>query len=290
MGRTFSILLLAVFVGTTSGVRVAGQTQSDQKQLAFDVAAVKENKSGSTDSRLGGPPSRFTATNLTAFQLITFAYGRQDFEIESAPDWAKADRFDITAKADGDFPIGQPDSFGPQRAMLRSLLTDRFKLVTHTASKQLPIYALITARANKALGPQLRPSNTDCAVIISARLRGQGPAAAPLTPDGNPDCSAGGPPGRITAGTQPMTWLAGTLSQLLQRSVVDRTGLTGTYSFTLTWTPESPVGSGPDAPPIDRNEASIFTALQEQLGLKLESTRGPVDVLVIDHVERPVSD
>jgi uncharacterized protein (TIGR03435 family) len=88
-----------------------------------------------------------------------------------------------------------------------------------------------------------------------------------------------------------MTWLAGTLSQVVQRSVVDRTGLTGSYSFTLTWTPESAtVGRGPDALSIDPDGTSIFTALQEQLGLKLEPTRGPVDVLVIDHVERPTPD
>jgi uncharacterized protein (TIGR03435 family) len=263
----------------------------EQKPLTFDVAAIKENKSGTTDSRLGGPPSRFTATNLTAFELITFAYGRQDFEIESAPDWTKSDRFDITAKADGDFPIGSPGSFGPQRAMLRSLLIGRFKLVTHTASKQLPIYALITARADKTLGPHLHTSDVDCEAIISARIRGQAPAEPPRAPDGVPDCSAAAPPGRIAAGAQPMTWLAGTLSQFLQRTVVDRTGLTGTYNFMLTWTPESVAAErGPDTPAIDPNGASIFTALQEQLGLKLEPAEGRVDVLVVDHVEKPTPD
>jgi uncharacterized protein (TIGR03435 family) len=284
-------VIIAVVVSLSFTVIGIRSQSAGQKPLAFDVAAIKENKSGSTDSRLGGPPSRFTATNLTAFQLITFAYSREDFEIESVPDWAKADHFDITAKADGDFPIGTPGSFGPQRAMLRSLLIDRFKLVTHTASKQLPIYALVMARADKSLGPQLHASNTDCAAIISARIRGQGPAEPPRTPDGNPDCSAGWPPGRITGGTQPMTALAVMLSRVVQRSVVDRTGLTGAYSFTLTWTPESvPAGRGPDASPLDPNGPSIFTALQEQLGLKLESTNGPVDVLVIEHIEKPTPD
>ena len=151
-------LLASVAIALTL-VAVKAQTPSDQKFLAFDVAAVKENKSGSTDNRLGGPPNRFTATNLTAFQLlITFAYSREDFEIESVPDWAKADHFDITAKADGDFPIGTPGSFGAQRAMLRSLLIDRLKVLPRTPHRSSSrfIMGMIQSCVNHTFSNSLR--------------------------------------------------------------------------------------------------------------------------------------
>jgi uncharacterized protein (TIGR03435 family) len=137
----------------------------------------------------------------------------------------------------------------------------------------------------------LSPSATDCAALGDALRRGQAPASPPRTPTGDPDCGISLPPGRITFGTQPLAQLAAALSGLLQRAVVDRTGLTGNYSGSVTYTPDNAPRDGtPDLPAGDANGASLFTAIQEQLGLKLEPSRGQVDVLVIDHIERPTED
>ena len=257
----------------------------------FDVAAIKQNKSGENGGRFGGPPSRFTATNVPVFQFILFAYQVQGFQIEGAPDWIKTDRYDINARAEGNFPattIGGPD---PRRPMLRALLEDRFKLAVHRATRDMPTYALVAAKTDKSPGPQLYTSSTDCAALLNSANRGQGPAAPPRTPTGDFDCGISLPPGRFTFGTQPMSQVAAALSGLLQRNVVDRTGLTGNYSGSMTYTPDTaPRGVGPDLPAADANGASLFTALQEQLGMRLEPSRGAVDVLVIDHIERPTDD
>ena len=283
-----SALLLVVTLGASYAV-ARGQAPAAPSP-AFDVAAIKQNKSGETGGRLGGPPSRFTATNVPVRQFIVYAYDVRDFQIEGGPDWIRTDRFDVNARAEGNFPI---TATGPdvRRAMVRALLEDRFRLAVHRTTREMPIYALVTAKADKSPGPLMHPSTTDCAALISAAARGQAPPSPPLTPDGTRDCAIALLSGRLEAGTQPLTQFAATLSQLLQRVVVDRTGLSGTYSAKLTWTPDPvPQSGGPDLPASDPNGPSLFTAIQEQLGLKLESTRGPVDVLVIDHVERPTED
>ena len=257
----------------------------------FDVAAIKQNKSGENGGRFGGPPSRFTATNVPVFQFILFAYQVQGFQVEGGPDWIKADRYDINARAEGNFPattIAGPD---PRRPMLRALLEDRFKLAVHRATREMPTYSLVAAKTDKSPGPQLHASSTDCPALLNSANRGQAPPTPPRTPTGDFDCGISLPPGRFTFGTQPMSQVAAALSGLLQRNVVDRTGLAGNYSGTVTYTPDTaPRGGGPDLPAADANGASLFTALQEQLGLRLEPSRGPVDVLVIDHIERPTED
>jgi len=267
-------LLTAGVLLTMAAALVEGQQAKPSP--AFDVAAIKENKSGENGGRLGGPPSRFTATNMPVVQFIIYAYDVQGFQIEGAPDWTKKDRFDINARTEGDFPVAPPGGLDPRKPMMRALLGDRFKLAAHIESKQLPIYAIVLAKNDKPLGPQIHSSNTDCAALIAAVNRGQGPTSLPLTPDGNPDCANRWLPGRVTAGTQPMSAVVAVLSNVLQRTVVDRTGLKDNYSFTLTWTPDAVAQSGgPDASAVDPNGPSLFTAIQEQLGLKLESTRGP---------------
>jgi len=265
---------------------VRAQTQASTAASAgqaFDVASIKQNKSGENGGRFGGPPTRWTATNVPALQFILFAYQTQDFLIEGVPDWVKTDRWDINAKSDRDFPpaaIGAPDA---RRDMLRALLVERFKLVAHKESRDRPIYALVVAQPDKPPAPRLHRSTVDCVALLVQLRRGSANAPPPPNAlDGVPECSITLPPGRLTLGTQPMTELAAVLSQIVQRRVVDRTGLTGNFSALVTYAPEN---STPDP-----NAPSIFTALQEQLGLKLESTRGPVDMLVIDRIERPTED
>jgi len=272
---------------------VAAATSSAQvpKDPAFDVAAIKQNKSGGTNGRFGGPPSRFTATNAPALQFIMFAYRMQDYLIEGAPDWVRNDRWDINAKAEGNFPAATIDGPDVRRDMLRTLLADRFKMSAHKETRQQPVYALVRAQTDGPPSPRLHASTFDCAALGAAIRRSQGPATLPVTPDGATECSISTPPGRLNMGTQPMRQYAAILSDLVGRPVMDRTGLAGNFSAVVTYTPDNGLRAiGADQPAIDPNAPSIFTALQEQLGLKLESTRGPVEVLVIDHIERPSED
>jgi uncharacterized protein (TIGR03435 family) len=197
---------------------------------AFDVAAIKQNKSGENGGRFGGPVSRFTATNAPALQFIMFAYRVRDFQVEGAPDWLKSDRWDINAKAEGNFPPPTIDGPDARRDMLRTLLVDRFKLSAHRATKEMPIYGLVTARTDKTLGPKLHQSTFDCVALGTAVRRGQAPAAPARTVDGISECNMRIGAGTIQFGTQSMPVLAEALSDTLQRFVTDRTRLTGNYS------------------------------------------------------------
>jgi uncharacterized protein (TIGR03435 family) len=284
-------VLLAVIVTISLAMLRAQTPGATATPGTFDVAAIKQNKSGEEGGRFGGPPARWTATNVPVLQFVVFAYQVQRFQVEGGPDWIRTDRYDINARAEGNFPATTISGPDPRRQMLKALLADRFKLAAHIESRERPTYTLVTARPDKALGPRLSAATTDCAALGDAVRRGQAPASPPRTPTGDVDCGISLPPGRITFGTQPLAQLAAALSGLLQRGVVDRTGLAGTYSGSVTYTPDNaPRNGGPDLPAGDANSASLFTAIQEQLGLKLEPGRGQVDVLVIDHVERPAED
>jgi uncharacterized protein (TIGR03435 family) len=184
------------------------------------------------------------------------------------------------------------------------VLVDRFKLAVHNESRELPIYELVKARSDGKLGPQLHPATVDCAALAAARGRGAPPPGGPgpggpgFGPGGRPVCGMMVGPANLAAGGQSMAQFAALLSGRVQRVVIDRTGLTGNFDFDLTWTPDQmpqgqpgpPPPGAPPLPPIDPNGPSIFTAVQEQLGLKLESTKGPVDVVVIDRAEQPTED
>lgn len=290
----------------------------------FEVASVKRNTSNEPFIRMGGGPGgNLTATNVPLRMLIRNAYQLQEFQIVGGPDWMTTDRFDITAKAGGDVQIGL---FGPAvgagtgptpaQVMLRNLLADRFKLTVHNETRELPVYALVLARADGKPGPQLRPSAIDCAATFAGRGRGgrggpggpgpggPGPGGPPPPPAPGqtaerPQCGMRIGPGNFAAGGITVAQFATSLSNFVQRVVLDRTGLTGNFDLDLTYTPDQmPQGLGPGGPPpgapplppIDPNGPSIFTAVQEQLGLKLESQRGPVEVLVIDSVQPPTED
>jgi uncharacterized protein (TIGR03435 family) len=183
--------------------------------------------------------------------------------------------------------------------MLRALLAERFNLAVHKETREMPVFALVLARSDGSFGPQMRRSPDDCS-NAAARGRGSAPAGARSPWDGI-SCGTSVGPGIILAGGRTMAQIATSFSRLtttgssLNRLVVDRTGLEGTFDMTLRFTPENIPNFGPGGPPpglpaIDPNGPSIFTAVQEQLGLKLDSQRGPVEVLVIDRVSRPTED
>ena len=184
--------------------------------------------------------------------------------------------------------------------MLRALLAERFKLVVHMETKEMPVYALVLARPDGKLGPKIDVSTVDCAAMMAARGRGAGgPPPAPPAPGERPPCGVFMGPGNIAAGSVGMSQLAQVLSPRVNRIIVDKTELKGQYGFTLDFTPDqmpnlppgvtAPPGA-PPLPPIDPNGPSLFTALQEQLGLKLDSQRGQVEMLVIDSIEQPTPD
>jgi len=233
--------------------------------------------------------------------LLSSAYRLAPYQYAGLPSWADSERFDIAATAPG-------ATVDQVALMLRSLLADRFKMVAHMETRDAPIYAIVVARADRRLGPQITRSSTDCTAVLAerqaaARSRGPGPVPVPsVTPGQRPVCnirattrqtSSGGVVLGYTAGSITMARFAEILSIALQfrRQVVDRTALEGAYDFDLEYARERPAtaaapGEPAAATPID-DGPSIFTALEEQLGLKLESTRAPVEYLVIDSVEKP---
>jgi uncharacterized protein (TIGR03435 family) len=263
---------------------------------AFEVASIKPNNSG--DGRVmfaNQPGGRFTATNITLKLLIRNAYQLQDFQIVGGPNWITSDRFDIVAKAEDGTPAETPslDRTGPSRVqmMMRALLAERFQLVVHNETRELPIYALVLARSDGKLGPELHKSDTDCNALFAAgRGRGPMPPPGPPQPGERLPCGVRIGMGNMAIGGAPLFQIANAMANFIGRTVVDKTGLAGNYDASLTWTPDQlpqrPPGA-PEPPPIDPNGPSIFTAVQEQLGLKLDSQKGPVAVLVIDRVERP---
>ena len=309
MRRSTAAALVAVLATIPSGRLVAQEPAPAPNPLpSFEVAAVKQNKSAQNFIRFGMlPGGRFTAENVPLRELLRFAFGVQPFQIEGLPGWASSDRFDITAKAEGEIPPTQPGTMGPIQYMMRSLLADRFGLVYHNETKDAAIYHLIVARPDGNLGPKLEKSTTDCAAMFAGR-RGGGPgpgqSGGPPPPPPMPafgekmQCGFRVGPGNLAGGTIPIAQLANFLSQNLGRTVLDKTGLQGNYTFEVVYTPDQipaplPGGAPPGAPPlppIDPNGPSLPTALQEQLGLKLDAARGPVTMFVIDKISQPTPD
>jgi len=277
-------LAVAIALTTSTVVLAAGQTPA-----SFEAASIKVNTSGDCRKSIGpAPGGRFLATNNALRDLLPFAFGvpqaMAGIRIVGGPKWIDEDRYDVNAKVDGQWTPQQMSD------MLRALLVDRFQLVAHREMRDMPTYTLVVASA----GHRLRASNVDQAACDARRRAAQRREALPSLPPGStPVCPTGRTvPGSITAIGWTMDALATTISPWVGRVVIDRTQLSGLFDFDLRWTPDQPIRLPDDAPPIaiDPNGPSMFTALQDQLGLKLESTRGAVDVVVVDHVERPKAD
>lgn len=265
-------------------VVVNGQTPPNPS--AFEVASIKENVSGGDNASVRAQPGgRVSVSNNSLRNIVRNAYNVQNYQIIGGPDWINTVRWDITAKA-------ADDATPPQLLlMLRTLLADRFKLVARHEQREMPIYALVIARADGRLGPQLHSSSTDCAALFAA-AKAKGEALSPTT-NGRPTCGTRTTRGTMMTSGAAMADLARNLSAFAGRPVVDKTGLSGVFDLDLTWSPEQGP-SGPDGtalPPASSSDGvSLFTAVQEQLGLKLDAQRAPVDVLVIESAQRPVED
>lgn len=286
---------LLVTTRILSAAQPAPQAPDPNVPLYFEVASVKPNKSGDQGGQLRRlPGGRVNAVNMPLRMLITFAYQVTPLTLVGGPKWIEDDRFDIIAKLDGDPPPVPPGS-GPDHMMLamRTLLADRFRLKVHRETREQDVYALVMARAAGGPGPALKRSTQDCSPETVRAMLGRGGPPAPGPGSPLVMCGARMMPGRMLLGGMPISMLVNTLGAMVGRVVVDRSGLTGNWDFDLTYAPEAGRGlpaPGVDPPAPDPNAPSIFTALREQLGLRLEAAKAPVEVLVIDSVQQPVPD
>jgi uncharacterized protein (TIGR03435 family) len=291
-----AIVAAALFIVAVAPLRAVREVQTpsgaQQPPQTFEIASVKPNKSSDEDRYIRIDPrgDGLTVVNMQLRELITFAYQIQRFQLEGGPDWIASDRFDIVAKSEREVPATGAFFGGqePLRIMLRTLLADRFKLVMHKATKELPIFELVLARQDGRPGPQLRPAAVDCAAQAGA-AKGGATTPASSEPPGPGPCFMNQNPVSVRGGGVTLAMLANILAGPTQRLVIDRTGLTGDWDLEVSYTPDrSQVPPGVELPSwVDPNGPSLFTAIEEQLGLKLRSARGPVEVLVIDSVQQP---
>jgi uncharacterized protein (TIGR03435 family) len=324
MGEVFLMKRLLVLGAALASVTLGAQPLDEARgkqggtpadapaATAFEVASVKRNKSGDGFITMGMQPGgRLTMMNVPVRQLIVRAYQVQPYQVLGGPSWITSDRFDITAKAPGDASPQQ------MNAMLEALLADRFKLKVRRETRQSDVYRLVKARADGRLGDAIKPAAVECN-MGRGRAGAPGPGTNAAPPPGPAVARFGGPagpggaappcrfmiaPGRFEAMGQSISAFASTIATQLGRPVLDETGLTGVYDFTLTYMPDSggrgmPAGlpsglaqpGAPELPPIDPNAPALPTALQEQLGLRLESGKGPVEMIVIDSIDQPTED
>jgi uncharacterized protein (TIGR03435 family) len=238
-------------------------TLAQAPRPTFEVAVIKRNTSGDDGfSSSRTTPGRVTITNETLRNIIRGAYGRRDLQVLGGPSWIDGDRWDISAAVGGQ----DKSTSDATRTMMQALLADRFKLVAHTETRETPIYALVMARPDRQPGPQLHASAIECSIQST-------------------NCGSRTSQGMIISTAQTMADTAVNLTQFAGRRVVDKTEMKGRFDFTLVWAPE---GGAALTNTVDGG--SLFTALQDQLGLKLESERGPVEVVVIDSVQRAMED
>jgi len=278
---------MRVFFAAIAAATLIGRAAP--QRLAFEVASIKPNATAAAGSYVGRQPGgRFRADNATLVELIEYAYQVPPFRVAGGPDWAASDRWNIVAKLESVPPPPRPGVADDTVLALRALLQDRFQLEVRPQTRELPSYALLLDRSDGRLGPQLSRSTIDCAAMWSARSGGAPPANARA-------CGIRGRIGSVQSVGASMREFADALSEKLQRQVVDRTALGGGWDFMLAFAQDpSPIAPGvlpadTTAPPADPDKPSLFTALREQLGLKLEATRAPVEVIVIDRAARPTA-
>lgn len=288
---TMRHVLTAVLLTVSSVILLA---QAPSTAVSFDVVSIKRHTdTGRPIERLSSnvtqrPDGGFTMVNIPLGTLISRAYPPAvPIDMVGLPEWTRQERYDVSATSTLTLPTQDQ-----QMAMLRAMLADRCRLVAHMESREQPVYDLVVARSDGKLGPNLEPSDVDCdaksaddrAAAEAARAAGTIPTR-PAIPDFNgppPSCSLRMLTDR-TEGGGTMEMLARLLRPAAGRPVIDKTGLKGSYRLTLPFNlilARGPQTAGDSAP-------SIFTALQEQLGLKLESSRALREVLIIDHIERP---
>ncbi|HVW08528.1 MAG TPA: TIGR03435 family protein [Bryobacteraceae bacterium] len=235
-----------------------------QQPRAFDVAAVKPNASGGNGVSMRTQHGHLTVENAPLFQIIQQAFLIKEFQLSGGPGWIMSERYNIDARMEKD-DISDRDLW----LSLQPLLTDRFHLKFHREPRTMPVFSLVVAKG----GPKFQPHKESADGKDQPRL----------------GVSIGSGKGKLTATKTTMASFADSLGHQVDRVVVDNTGLKGEYDFTVEWSPDNHEGSIVSAveEKVGLTGLSVFEALQEQLGLKLESSKGPVQVIVIDSVDRP---
>lgn len=286
-------LLAAIALGLLPALLFA-QTEA---RPAFEIVSIKPNRTNQgIPAFMFQPGGRVIGGNVDTQQIILVAYGLEEVQLVNAPDWVSTERFAVEARTNDATPSSTI------RLMLRAMLADRFGFVAHSERRDLPMLALTMARPDERLGSRIRPSGSECAPI-------QPPSGVPIPPPpppppaGSPGpmrlilptdepprrrCGAAMAPGWISARTITMREFARVLSQLTGRPVVDETGLADAYDLDMLFQPEGLRGAVVGTPPQAVSDApALATALRDDLGLRLDARRGPVDVLVVDRIERP---
>ena len=272
------------------GLAAHPDAQAPSSRPSFEVASIKMNKAGGgkgsttsvgTGDVLRPQGDRLLTRNATLRTIIRYAYGEptgdQDFVVSlepsrviGGPSWIRSDAFDIDAKLPS-----RPTTPRERTLMMRTLLEDRFALKAHLEQRTLPVYALVRASSTGALGTQLRPRPDKC-------VQGQDLVTRELV-----RCGLRFRPGYFFGNGVFMAGIAAGLFQVVDRLVIDRTQLTGRFDFEVRYAEAPGIGQPADRPAANPDAPSIFVAVQEQLGLKLEATRAPIDVVVVDSVRRP---
>lgn len=250
-------------------------------QPAFEAASIKVNKSDSGPSGISGAaPGRFIVNRAPLKFLVLYAWQLLDHQAIGLPGWTEDTTFDITAVYD---PASAPKE-ADVRAMAQRLLKDRFGLVLHPEQRVIPAYDLRLAHSNGKLGPNMTASSIDCEKMIAERLPlAKAGGKSSVSPDGlRPACRVLATRRYLTGGGLTMQQLTGALQSMVARPVMDGTGLTGRYDIELTWTLMDDAGT-----PAPQDSPSIFTALEQQLGLRLDNRKEPFDVMVIDRITLP---
>ncbi|HEY9462107.1 MAG TPA: TIGR03435 family protein [Vicinamibacterales bacterium] len=277
MARVFAALVLVLVAS-----RAEGQTSSELP--AFEVISIKPRTPDAPPGNIPNSPDRFVRPNVTVSGLIEYAYEARAFQIIGGSAWVRSDRYEVSAKAETAVSQAQ------MRLMVQRLLAERFGLQVHRETREMDTYALVTARRDGQLGEKMKSSERDCAPIIDAGN------VRPRQGDGPPPCAwfvaliNGFARLRLTG--IPVARFAGVLEPMTSRKIVDRTNLTGTYDIEMDFLPDPKLLglSIPNSNALQQSDIpALTTAIQDQLGLKLESERAPVDVILIDGVKPPTA-
>jgi uncharacterized protein (TIGR03435 family) len=265
MARRSALLVIAIALSLPE---LRAQAPAQSGLPSFEAVSLKE---GSAATRLSlqwqGP--RLVGGGLPLQTLLVVAYQLPLYQLRDLPEWIRTTRYDISALA------SRVPTLAEQPLLMRALLVERFKIVTRTDTRERPIYVLTMARADRQTGPRLRPTSFDCGAVLTARAAGNGA--------GLPPCRTLIAAGAYVRDGIPIELVTDILSTRLERPVIDKTGLTGFFDVELRFQPVA--GAAPAQ--TDASDPDLFTAVREQLGLKLESARGPVPVTVFERIERP---
>ena len=270
--RTLCLCLLAC-----AALAHAQTPAPDAKKWAYDVISVKASKATDDRMMMRNAPGGITANNMALSQLISNAYGIKPDLISGIPGWAENAHFDIEAKLTPEDAaaldkLPREQRIATNRQMMQALLADRFKLKARVETKELPVYDLVVAKGG------LKIKEATPGFDYPNGFKGpDGKAAAGMTRMSEDS---------LTAQGIEIPSLANNLAFQVHRTVIDKTGLKGKYDFTLKFTPDRPAPAGADNGTTD-DSPSIFAALEEQLGLKLINSKGPVDTLIVEHLEQP---